>query len=103
MIIFDNKKPSFLVLGHFYAVRFVAAFNKVGHRIKIPVLWNFALPADRKIECENNDIWQKSVVHAQNRAIENSIIPEFCVILYGKCPQNRTDGKSVVSTKVDRQ
>ena len=27
------KKVSFLVLWHFYAVRFVAAFNKVGHRI----------------------------------------------------------------------
>ena len=34
---YDNKKPSFLVLGHFYAVLLVAAFNKVRVPRAVPV------------------------------------------------------------------
>ena len=96
------------------------------YAIKIPIYWNFELPADREIERENKNIWQKSVIHAQKCVIENSNILEFCVAVNGKFPQNRTDnkkqgvhktgqgvearcpqkwtdGKSAVSTKVDRR
>ena len=34
---YDNKKPSFLALGHFYAVLLVAAFNKVRVPRAVPV------------------------------------------------------------------
>ena len=34
---YDNKKPHFLALGHFYAVLLVAAFNKVRAPRAVPV------------------------------------------------------------------
>ena len=48
------------------------------YAIKIPIYWNFELPADREIERKNKNIWQKSVIHAQKRVIKNSSIMEFC-------------------------
>ena len=90
------------------------SFTRIITPLQIPIYWNFALPADRKSSV-------KTMIFGKSPSFTHKIAPLQILIYWNfalpcmgsvrrtgqivkaRCPQNRTDGKSTVSTKVDRQ